>query len=157
MKKENNENLSELLAQFLDADQASQAAADIAAGEQIFTANPAPTPSPALLATIRQQMATTSAKHHRARYFTRRIAAAAVILLVLGIGSTMLQRHSLQLASESFWQETTENNIDAQLTQLDQADSDAPVITLEVNGNDMSAINDITDELNEIEGTFWEG
>jgi len=62
-------------------------------------------------------MTVANAKHRRARYFTRRIAAAAVILLVLGISSTMLQRHSLQLTSESFWQETPENNIDAQLTQ----------------------------------------
>ena len=51
----------------------------------------------------------------------------------------------------------TENGIDVQLTQLEQAEIDAPVITLETNGNDMSAMNDITDELYELEGTFWEG
>jgi len=157
MKKENDENLSEILAQFLDADQASSAAAAIAAGEQIFVANPAPKPSSAVLADIRRQMTATSTKHRRMRYFTRRIAAAAVILLVLGIGAAMLQRHGTQLASDSFWQETLENSLDAQLTQLDQAEIDTPVITLEVNGNDMSAINDIADELNEIEETFWEG
>ena len=157
MKNENSENLNELLAQFLDADQASKAAADIAAGEQIFAANPSPSPSPALLINIRRQMAATGIKRRRVRYFTRRIAAAAVILLVLGIGSTMLQQHGQQLASDSFWQETPENSIDTQLTQLDQTENDAPVITLEVNGNDISPMNDITDELNEVEGTFWEG
>jgi hypothetical protein len=157
MKKENNENLGALFAQFLDAEQAAKAVADIAAGKQIFDANPAPTPSPSLLADITRQMAAKGKKRRWVRYFTRRIAAAAVIFLVLGIAAAMLQRHASQLTSESFWQGTQENSIDAQLTQLDQAENDAPVITLEVNGTDLSPMNDITDELNEIEGTFWEG
>ena len=158
MKKENNANLSALLAQFLDTDQASKTAADIAAGERIFAANPAPTPSPVLLADIRRQMTTVASRnHHWTRHFTKQIAATAAVFLVLGIGSIIVQRHRSQLASESFWQETQESSLDAQLTQLDQAENDAPVITLEVNGNDMSVVNDLTDELNEIEGTFWEG
>jgi hypothetical protein len=158
MKNKNNENLSELLAHFLDADQASRAAADIAAGERIFDANPAPTPSSALLADIKLRMtAAAHRSHHWTRQLTRRIAAAAVILLVLGTGITLLQKHSPSLTSESFWQDTLENSIDTQLTQLDSAENDMPVITLEANGNDMSAMNDLTDDLNEIEGTFWEG
>jgi hypothetical protein len=157
MKNENNKNLSELLAQFFDAEEASKTAADIAAGEQIFAANPAPTPSPALLADIKRQMAAANRKHRRTRYFTHRIAAAAVILLVLGIGITILQKHSPQAAGDSFWQGMAENSIEIQLTQLDQTESDTPVITLETNGNEMSAMNDLADELNEIEGTFWEG
>jgi hypothetical protein len=157
MKNENKKNLSELLAQFFDADQASKVAADIVEGEQIFTANPAPTPSPSLLADIKRRMAATNAKHRRARHFTRRIAAAAVVLLVLGTGITLLQRTSPQMSGESFWQGTPENTIDAQLTQLEQAESDAPMITLEVNGSDMPPVSDLTDELNDIERTFWEG
>lgn len=157
MKNENNENLNELMAQFLNTQEASTAAVDIAAGTRIFDANPAPTPSPALLADIQRQMAATHRKHRRTRYFTRQIAAAAVILLVLGTGIALLQKTGPQMSGELFWQGTPENNIDAQLTQLEQTESDTPVITLEVNGNDMAAMNDLTDELNEIEGTFWEG
>jgi hypothetical protein len=158
MKNENNKNLRDLLTQFFDGDHASKAADDIAAGEQIFDANPAPTPSPALLVDIRRQMTTTaSRKYHWTRHFTKQVAAAAVILLVLGAGIMLLQKHNPQLANDSFWQETPENGLDAQLTLLDQAEIDTPVITLEVNGNDMSAMSDLADELNEIEGTFWEG
>jgi hypothetical protein len=76
---------------------------------------------------------------------------------VLGTGITLLQRTSPQMSGESFWQGTPENTIDAQLTQLEQAESDAPMITLEVNGSDMPPVSDLTDELNDIEGTFWEG
>ncbi|MDO8303602.1 MAG: hypothetical protein Q7T18_10200 [Sedimentisphaerales bacterium] len=158
MKKETNENLSELLTQFLDADQASKAANVLAAGEQIFDAHPAPAPSFALIADIkRHMMAAASRKSRRTSRFTKRIAAAAIILLALGAGITLLQKNSSQISSVSFWQETPDNSLAVQLTQLDQAENDAPVITLEVNGSDMAPMNDITDELNEIEGTFWEG
>jgi hypothetical protein len=158
MKRENNENVKELLAKFLNAEEVSKAVDDIAAGERILDANPAPMPSSALLADIKLRMiAVVHRSHHWTRQLTKRIAAAAVIFLVLGTGITLLQRHSPSLTSESFWQNTMENSLDAQLTQLDSAENDVPVITLEANGNDMSAINDLTNDLNEIEGTFWEG
>jgi hypothetical protein len=159
MKNKNNENLSMLLAQFFDAKEATKVAADIAAGDGIFDTNPAPKPSPALLADIkRQMMAMTYRKHHHwTSFFTRRIAAAAVILLVLGAGITLLQRHGPSLTSESFWQDTLENSLDAQLFQLESTDNDAPVITLEASGADISAMNDLVDDLDDIQGTFWEG
>lgn len=157
MNNENDKTIRELLAQFFDAEGAAKAAADIAAGDQFFAANPAPTPSPALLADIKRQMKAANRRHRRIRHWTHRIAAAAVIFVVLGIGTALLQRYGAQSASDSFWQGTMENGIDIQLSQLEQTESDLPVITLEVNGNEMSAMNDMADELYELEKTFWEG
>ena len=159
MKKENNENLNELLTQFLDADQASRAAADIAAGTQIFAASPAPIPSAVLLATIKYHMAAAQ-KQRSHRYFVKQIAAAAVIFIVAGMSIVVLlhnRNETRPYASQAFWQELPENSVELQLSQLEQADTDMPLITLEENGNDPSAMSDVTDELDEISGTFWEG
>jgi hypothetical protein len=165
MKNEDNENLKDLLAKFFDAREASEVGEDILAGERIFASNPTPEPSPALLADIKRRMAISAATQKRfsVRPTAWEFAAAAAAIIVLALGGlTLFQKSGQTLqyiqASESFWQETPENALDARITQLEQPESGMLVITLESNvSQETTAIGEIADELNKIKGTFWEG
>jgi hypothetical protein len=161
MKKTNNENLEELLAKFMPAREASKAAEDIAAGERILDSHTAPKPSNALLRDITLRMA--AAKKHRQtrlRWEFATTAAAAVIVVCAGV-FLMYERGEITpytQTSELFWQETLDNKIDTQIVQIDQPENDIPLITFEAGSNsEPAAITIVTDELNEIGETFWEG
>jgi hypothetical protein len=164
--KKKNENLNELLARFFDADMVSQIADDFAAGDRIFSSNPAPRPSPELLAVIKANMIAAARKTHRHNYnlIWQCAAAAAVIVIVFGAGITLLHRptqHMQSYASESFWQDalsSVENRIDSQLADIESAETDTLLLTLESKGSpEMTAITDISNELDDIDATFWEG
>jgi hypothetical protein len=165
MKKKNDENLNKLLADFFDAEEAGIAAENIISGENILDSNPAPEPSPALLAVIKHRMATAArarGQHWVPRYMWQFAAAAAAIVVVVWAGMALLQKPAdtgqLAQASESFWQEQMDNTIESQIEQFGQMDSDAPLITLEANGShETAAITEMADELTEIGATFWEG
>lgn len=167
MKKENNENLQELLAKFLDAREASKAVEDIFAGEHVFNSNPAPEPAPALLKDIKQRMAVAAAGRNGlwTRHFVWQLAtAAAAIVVVVWAGMAFLQKSgetgqfNQAQAREAFWQEASDDNIDSKIAQLDQKESGTPIITFETNaGSETMAVSDVTDELDEIGNSFWEG
>ena len=167
MSERHNENLGELLARFFDDEQASKAAEDLATGQRIFDSHPAPKPSPALLADIKCQIAIAAdlnrKRQHAHRFVWRAATAAAAIVVIAWAGITLWQNRQQMSqdmqawADTSFWQETTENSIESKLAQLDDTDADLPVITFEINGNHDMIITDVTDELNEIQETFWEG
>jgi hypothetical protein len=162
MIKENNENLKELLARFLDAGDASKAAEDIIAGEHILDANPAPQPSPDLLAVIKQRMSAAATGRNRRRFLWECAAAAAAIVVVAWSGMFLLrqpgQTEQVAQLSQFFWQETDDNALESRLSQIEQPDSDTPMITLDTNGSpETVVITDVANEISDIANTFWEG
>jgi hypothetical protein len=163
MNSKNNEDLKDLLSKFFDDRQASNAADDITAGDILFDSNPAPKPSLALLAEITQRMMAAVRKQRRwIHHVILQVAAmAAAIILVAWAGIMLLQSHiatrqfTPEQAELTFWREPAENDLDAQLAQIDQTDADEPVITFEANGSHALAIAVVAQELNDISGTFW--
>lgn len=161
MNQKNNENLKDLLLKFFDDRQALNIAHDITAADILFDSNPAPKPLPALLADISRSMTTTAARRKR-RWTHNFIWQAAAVILVTWASIMLLQSHNVmrQFAQEqaelTFWQESAENDLDAQLAQLSQTDTDVPVMTFEVNGKHDLAMAVVAQELNDIKGTFWE-
>jgi hypothetical protein len=164
--KKKNENLNELLAAFYDGETAWQIADDINAGDRIFGSNPAPEPSAELLADIKQNMFAAAQKNRRqnTRFIWQYAAAAAVVIIVFGAGIALLHRPAQRMqtyASESFWQDalaSTENSIESQLADIEYAETDTLLLTLESKGSpEMTAITDISTELDDIDATFWEG
>lgn len=84
MEDQTRENLNDLLRQFFDPAQAQAAGEDIRACERLLDAHPAPTPSPEVIARIKNEVAATLARRHRIALILRRsLAAAAVIAFAL--------------------------------------------------------------------------
>jgi hypothetical protein len=167
MKKENNENLNKLLAGFFDAQTASKTAEDIVSGERIFDSNPAPQPAPALLADIKGRMTIAAAGKSRRkmpRLVWELTAAAAAIVAVIWAGMVFIQqsdeRGQFAQVSEAFWQDVSDPQtaLDSLATMLDEKESITQVFTFESSASgDTTVINDVTNELDEIETSFWEG
>ena len=164
--KKKNENLNELLAKFYDGQTASEMAENIIAGDRIFDSNPAPRPSPELLAEIKQNMFAAIQKNRQHSYnFSWQYAAiAAMIIIVFGTAITLLNKPVEQIriyASNSFWQDASisvENGIDSQLADLESSETDSHLLTLEADASpEMASITDISSELDDIDATFWEG
>jgi hypothetical protein len=161
-----NGDVNELIAQFYDAEMSLGNSKDIVAGERIFTSNHAQPPSYVLSVDIKEIMLAAVKKNRQRTYklIWQYAAAAAIIIIVFGTGITLLHKPTQQIhtyASSSFWQDTSssvETTIDAQFAQLESSEPDLSILTLESVGSpEMSAIADITSELNDTDTTFWKG
>jgi hypothetical protein len=165
MKKKNTENIKELLAMFVSDEEARRVEEDIAAGDRIFDSNPAPKPSAAMLADIKTQMAAASLhehRHWRHRLVWEFASAAAIVVLAVWAGMALFRTSAnngrFAPLSESFWIDSSENSIESRISQIERPDADSSLMTLEGTASpESSAVADVTDELNELNGTFWEG
>jgi hypothetical protein len=97
MKKENKEELNQLLARFYDQAEAREAAEDIEAGERIFNSSPAPEPAEAVRWRIKAAMAKAARDKRKIsvhRNVYRVLAAAAVIIIMLSVSTRIIDNGS---------------------------------------------------------------
>ncbi|MBN1505564.1 MAG: hypothetical protein JW955_01890 [Sedimentisphaerales bacterium] len=84
MEDQRRENLSELLRQFFEPDQARAAREDIRAGDRLLDAWAAPGPRPETIGRIKDEITVALVRRHRITLTLRRsLAAAAVIAFAL--------------------------------------------------------------------------
>jgi len=168
MKNPAQDNLKELLQQFLDAPAADAAGRDIQAGDELLRAHPAPAPEGRILFAIKAQMAATARRRHRiVRLFRGAMAtAAAVIVLVLvglpdpGAGN----RSSLAYASlipTSIWEsdDIAADDLDIVYFTAEVRHLEAQVHALDAGEEQVggAAPDEFENELMAIETEFWKG
>jgi hypothetical protein len=173
MRETNEENLEELLGQFLGAAQAKDAAGDIADGERIFGQFPAPLPQAAVIGDIKARISEAVARKKAAasRWQVLRFAAAAAVFVVLATVTIQLWRqgtsHGPVLASGSvvprvIWDGEDIVADDAELATIaaEMEQIEGEILALEDGENGSDSYDDILElesELVAMEGDFWKG
>lgn len=165
MNERNDENLRELLEQFMSPEQAQMHLDDIEKGEKILREHPAPEPDDMLLANIKAEIA-LHVIPHRTTAFRRiafRVAAvAAAVIIVTAIWTNLFNEQTVpgpqqheQYASEFPWdyQDSTVFN-----TKLELLESDLRALEYgEKDVDNESAMTELELEVIEIAGDFWKG
>jgi hypothetical protein len=161
----NQENLRELLEQFMGPEQARMHLEDIERGEQILREHPAPEPDDMLLANIKAEIA-LHILPHRATIYKRiayRVAAVAAAVIILAVVWTSLlnerpipePQRPVQYASVFPWDHHDSAVFN---TRLEQIENDLQAIEMgdEDTDND-SAVTELEIKVTEYAGDFWKG
>jgi hypothetical protein len=167
MDGKTDKELRELLAKFLNANEARNAMEDIAAGERILERNPAPPPDSDVLSRIRTEMGEAIAAKRRAVY-THRIwltASAAAAVIVITVLSQLFHQSYNQgpreiatvPATESIWT-GQDKEYAALTTQADEIEQDMIAMDSCENGNsDYANVYELETEYEQINSDFWKG
>jgi len=97
MDGRNEENLKELFAKFLDAEQAEKAAEDVWRAGQILREHPAPEPDEELIAGIKSEIANSLMLRQRSifrkvRYYEAAAVAAAAVIVLAAVWTGLFER-----------------------------------------------------------------
>ena len=165
MNDQNQENLKELLEQFMNPEQARMHLEDIEQGEQILRENPAPEPDDMLLANIKAQIALHVLPHRATAYkrIAYRVAAVAAAAIVLAtVWTSLFNEHPVfepprpvQYASVFPW-----DHYDSAVfnTELELIENDLRILELGEEDRDSErAVTELEIEVIEIAGDFWKG
>ncbi len=168
------ENLRELLAGFMDAGSAKQAAEDIERGEQLLRQWPAPQPGAAALAEVKKKVAAAVRRRHRIT-LQRRVwavagVAAAAIVIVSAVALRLFERQPVEQTTllyaaaipERVWEGSDITRDDADIAvlvaEVETIENELSGVQLnDTGGNGNTAIDDLETELIEIGGNFWKG
>ena len=165
MNNLNDENLRELLEQFMDPEQAQMHIDDIERGEQVLREHSAPEPDDMLLANIKAQIALHVLPHRTTAYkrIAYRVAAVAAAVIILAVVWTSLfNEHPVRdleqpvpYASVFPWDHHDSAVFN---TRLEQIENDLQ--NLEMGDEDVDndrAITELEITVTEIAGDFWKG
>ena len=164
MNNLNDENLRELLEQFMDPEQAQMHIDDIERGEQILREHPAPEPDDMLLANIKAQIGLHVLPHRTTAYkrIAYRVAAVAAAVIILAtVWTSLFNEHPvrdieqpLQYASVFPWDHHDSAVFN---TRLEQIENDLQALEFgEEDQDNNSAVTELELEI-EIASDFWKG
>ena len=172
MNGSDRENLRELLARFMDADKAGQAAEDIERGDELLRTHPAPQPDENTVAGIKVMVSAAVSRRHRITLERRifAVAAAAAIVAVSAVvikyfygqpGEKTTVRYAAVI-SDRIWESSDITTDDADIAVLT---ADISTIENELYGVELSEsgisgsvdADDLEMELIGIGGDFWKG
>jgi len=167
------ENLRELLAGFMDAGSAGQAAEDIERGDALLRQWSAPQPGDAVLAEVKKKVAAVARRRHRIALQRRIWAAAgmaAAIVIVSVLALRLSERQPVERTTikytaaipERVWEGSDITKDDADIVvlaaEVETIENELSGVQLsDTGGNGSTAAGDIETELIEISGNFWKG
>jgi len=169
MKDRNEENLRDLLARFMDSEQANEAAEDIEFGEELLRRWPAPEPSEELLSDIKVNMTRRLAHRSRrhVRWFASRaagIAAAFVIFAGVWTGinkETVPPAKAASLIPTAIWESDNiaidDLNLALFRAEVERIEGELKSLLLDEGSNEESTLREAEIELMDIESEFWKG
>ena len=173
MNGQNEENLKELFAKFLNVEQAERAVEDVQRAERILGEHPAPAPDDALIADIKSEIAEAILPRQvrvfrRMVYKTAVVAAAVIVVSVISV--KLLEKDdsepgrvtSASMIPEALWESPDISADDVELAiftaEIEQIEGE--VLTLELGengGNGDRAVSELEMELIAINSDFWKG
>ena len=167
MKDQAQENLIELLQQFMDEPSARTAHQDIQAGERWLTTYPAPAPRNRVLAAIHTQTIRSARRRQRVirLIHTSLAAAAAVVILALvgQLGPRATSRsHPVAFIPAAIWDsdDITTADLDLAYFSSEIRQVEAQMLALET-GESETVDNDVSDEIEmellALQAEFWKG
>jgi hypothetical protein len=174
MKKQNDENLEELLGKFLGTEEARKAAGEIRQGEELFARHPAPELDERQIASIKAQISARLSKPGKtistARVFKIAGLAAAIIILgwvvvlffELSRPEPRIERTVAVEGTYGTWSDWDEADADDEITglteEIDQIENSIFALRLgEQDGANGAVLADIETEMVEIDNFFWKG
>jgi hypothetical protein len=170
MSDSTKENLKELLAGFMDADMAGQAAQEIEKGDQLLRDFPAPRVSDNVIAGIKLQMAAASRRRHRATYQHRiwaTVGVAAAIVLVSVASLKLFEQKPVEqttaqyavVITDSVWDGTDiTSDISVLSAELDSLEKEITSTSVdEIGDNSNLSVGELEMELIETGGNLWKG
>jgi hypothetical protein len=165
--------LRELLASFMNSEAANKAAADIERGDELLRNWPAPQPSEALLAEVKQKMLIAAGQRRAATLYHRIFAVAAAAAAVIILSFVALKVFENRPVGQSdttyattipdqLWEggsiRTNDPDIAVLSNEIDNvADELAAVLPSEQNSSSASAVSDVEMQIIEVGADFWKG
>jgi hypothetical protein len=173
MNDRNGENLRELFKKFFSDREAEEYIEDFARIKRILDENPAPEPSPELVANIKRGIAEAVRlrQAHTFRRFAYKLAPVAAVFVVLAaVGVQMLLKEGSgpvpmprgPFISTRVWESENvaadDRNLVVLTTELDELEVEYATLESEENGSSSSsAITELEIEFAEINKNIWEG
>jgi hypothetical protein len=173
MNDRNGENLRELLERFFSDREAEEYIEDFSRIKRILDENPAPEPSPELVANIKNEIAEAVRlrKAHTFRRFAYKLAPVAAVFVVLAaVGVQMLLKEGSgpvpipqgPIISTRVWESQNvaadDRNLVVLTTELDELEVEYATLESEENGgSSSSAITELEIDYAEINKNIWEG
>ena len=173
MNGSDRENLKELLARFMDAEEAGRAAQDIEKGDELLRAHPAPQPDEDVIAGLKAMVSAVVRRRQRITLQRRIFAVAAVAAVLVVVSAVALkffeprpveqtQMRYAAAISDRIWESSDITTDDADIAILA---AEISTIENELNGvelgdsgtNGSAAVDDLEMELIGISGDFWKG
>jgi len=173
MNGSDRENLKELLAKFMNAEEAGQTAQDIVSGDELLRAFPAPQPDEDVVAGLKAEVAAVVRRRHRITLQHRILSAVAVAAAIVVVSAAALKYFDRQPSGQSqvriaavipdkIWESSDITTDDADIAVLA---AEISTIENELYGVDLSdsgtngsaAVDDLEMELIGISGDFWKG
>ena len=167
------ENLRELLAGFMDAGSARQAAEDIEKGDELLRQWSAPQPSDVVLAEVKKKIAAAVRRRHRIalqRRIWAAVSVAAAIVIVSAVALRLFEKQPVEQAAlryaaaipERVWEGSDITKDDADIAvlvaEVETIENElSGVQSNDTGGNGNTAVGDLETELIEIGGNFWKG
>ncbi|MHC4461490.1 MAG: hypothetical protein ACYS6W_07935 [Planctomycetota bacterium] len=168
MNAENEENLKELFAKFVGAEQAERAAEDFCKAEQILSEYPAPAPDDVLIADIKSQIAEALPSRQvnvfrRIAYKTAVVAAAVIVIAAISVRLFDKGPGKVTYASiipEALWEsdDISADYVELAILNAEIEQIEGEVLTLELGengGNGSRAVTELEMELIAIDSDFW--
>ena len=163
MNANNDQNLKELFAKFVDSEQAEELAEQVRATDQIIDGFTAPEPGEVLLSGIKVDVA-KRLNSNRSRQMIYRLVAAAVFLIIATVAVKIFQQtpvESQQLVMAT-WEIEEVTSADAELStliaEIEQLEDDIMGLQYaEETTSQSSELNELEIELIEIDSDFWKG
>ena len=169
MNDRNQENLRELLEQFMGPEEARMHLEDIERGEQILREHPAPEPDEMLLANIKAEIAmclpARKATLHRRIFFeTAAVAASFIILAFVGLSLFKTTSNEIRppIISAAIWDSKDITTDDMELAgynvELEQLENELQNLQSSDEGLEVAsagALTELETNLMEIDSGFW--
>lgn len=174
MNDGNREDLKELFAKFLDAEQAESCAEDVQKAEEILREHPAPEPDDMLIANIKAEIAMRLPAGRT--YVFKQIAykvvgIAAAVIILTAIGLRLLDKGGVEsgpvvyasIIPTAIWESDDIAAADANLAiftvEIEQIENELLALQLgENDGNGDRSVTELEMELIEINNSdFWKG
>lgn len=172
MNDRNEENLRELFERFVSSKEAENCIEDFAKAERILDQNPAPEPTPELIAAINSKIAERIRlrKEHTFRRLAYRLAPVAAVLIILASVSIKLYVSNsspdkpvyVRLISSAVWESDNVAADDRDLAvftaELDGLEVELTTLESgEDRGNGRSAVTELEMDFVAISNDIWEG
>ena len=170
MNDRNEENLRELFERFISSKEAENCIEDFAEVERILDQNPAPQPSPDLIAAIKSEIAERIRlrKEHTFRRLAYRLAPVAAVLIILASVSIKLYVRDSRpggdvwIMPKAVWESDNvaadDRNLAVFTAELDGLEIEFTTLELgETGGNGRSAVTELEMDLVAISNDIWEG
>ena len=173
MNDRNNENLREILAKFMGADEVSQVINDIERGDELLGKFPAPAPRDSIIEGIKIQMAAAARRRHRETIqlgFLKALSVAAAIVTISIAAHKYFERTPTEQARVTYaavipdrlWEGsdiTTDDAgiavIAAEITTIENQLNGIELRDIDISGS--GTADDLEMELIGISGDFWKG